>query len=574
MDKTIQKLYTSVANPNSYGVIYLLAIWQFCCVSLVAVGAWSPQTIVWSFILLCLFVLLASPFKSLLLLVLSIPFSVMVPIPHLPELPMWRLLFLLLFFVWVVRLVIGQRAWFFRVLSVRKSSNDTLKTASSFKLSVAITAVKRVYSRLMPWDKIALILFVISLLSLTIARFPVHGLKQVFYVLNIYMLYLVAIHVVTDQVKIKKLIDITTASLLIMLGWGIVQYVASLFFSPYYFWQYWATQFSGVYFGQSLANVLTYSNSWFSGGQGTQALRMFGILQDTHSFGVVIIFLLGFLLPKFDLTKGSIKGFISQQKKLLLVLVLVSAFAIMASGTRGVWLSMLGPLSITFLFIWKKFMLSFSKLALAVYSLIIALFILSPFISQGINLLRTYNSNDNFLGRVTSIYDLSETSNVGRLDMWHESLKYAFLHPFGVGFGNFVVSIVPEVPLNSSYSEVSSAKDLRYNLPKGFITAHSLYLQLLVELGLAGLLAFCLYWWEYFEQLFRFLMNQPTLENYYSRLSLSLGLAIIWLLTYGVFDVTILNDRVLQYLLMILAISGLMFTKASYFTERNTGRQT
>jgi hypothetical protein len=53
----------------------------------------------------------------------------------------------------------------------------------------------------------------------------------------------------------------------------------------------------------------------------------------------------------------------------------------------------------------------------------------------------------------------------------------------------------------------------------------------------------------------------------YIDLVLGLSLAMVWLLAYGVFDVTILNDRVLQYLLITLAISGLIFVKDDILNE-------
>ena len=35
---------------------------------------------------------------------------------------------------------------------------------------------------------------------------------------------------------------------------------------------------------------------------------------------------------------------------------------------------------------------------------------------------------------------------------------------------------------------------------------------------------------------------------------MNFGLAVAWLLAYGIFDVTILNERVLIYLMIILAV--------------------
>jgi O-antigen ligase len=361
-----------------------------------------------------------------------------------------------------------------------------------------------------------------------------------------------------------------------MVGLGYVQYFATMFAQPYYFWQYWAVMVSSLYYGLPLGNVLAYSNSWFSYSGGSQALRMFGILPDTHAFGVMCIFLIGYLAPhlnidatieKFNLKK--LGQSLKQHKWYLLAIIFFASFGVVANGTRGVWVAMIAPFVLVALIYWRGLLKPFLKSLLLIYAVIILLFIASPFISKGLNLIRTYDENDNFLGRAGSIYDLSESSNAGRIEIWKNSVKFAAVHPFGVGYGNFIVSIIPDIPDKTTYAELSSEKNLRYNLPQRFITAHSLYLQLLVELGFAGFLVFILFWWEYFEQLINFLKTHQNALGHYPKLTFSLALAFIWILAYGVFDVTILNDRVLQYLFISLAISGLIFTRYDSFQNNN-----
>ncbi len=171
------------------------------------------------------------------------------------------------------------------------------------------------------------------------------------------------------------------------------------------------------------------------------------------------------------------------------------------------------------------------------------------------------------MDRAESIYDLKENSNVGRLEIWKDSVIFAALHPFGVGYGNFITSMTNEIPENASFGEVASEKNLRYNVPQKFVTAHSLYLHILVELGFAGLLAFLLFWWEYFESLYKFVKQYSEEYNQFTLLAIGLALAFIWILAYGIFDVTILNDKVLQYLFISLGISGLIFAKYKSFNR-------
>lgn len=560
----MQRIKNFFPQENIYRIIVALTAWQFLSVALMAVGTWPARVAILNTVLLGIFVLLAKPYHSVLLLILSIPFYVILPNPILESFPMWRLLFLLLFIVWLLQLLVSQREWLLRLFAIQRWTSPKPMTGARLREIFANT-FERVNSRLMPWDKVAFLFLVIAMFSLLIARFPVHGLKQIIFILNIYLFYIVIINVVTDQGKVKELIRYTMYSLAIMVGLGFVQYIGTLFASSYYFWQYWATMVSSLYYGLPLANVLSYSNSWFSDAGGTQALRMFGVLPDTHAFGVMAIFLLGFLVPHIKSQQTNILKTFRSQKWYLLAALILAGFAIMASGTRGVWLAMFGPIVIAAAAYLRKFLQPFMKIMLAVYAGIIILFVLSPFISQALNFIRTIDVEDNFLDRAGSIYDLRESSNVGRLEIWRESSKYAALHPFGVGYGNFIVSIVHEIPENASFEQVSSMKNLRYNLPQEFITAHSLYLQLLVELGFAGLLAFILFWWEYFERLWKFIRRYGSANNQYTNLTVSLALAFLWLLAYGAFDVTILNDRVLQYMFVCLAISGLVFAKYESF---------
>ena len=244
-------------------IIGLIAFWQFISVGLMAVGTWPPQVAVINFGLIVGFILLAKPYYSLLLAVLSIPFYIILPNPILANLPMWRVVFAWLFVVWLVHLLIMQRHWLMRVFAVKRWKSDKPLTGARLR-EIIVNSLKRIDSRFMPWDKVAVLFIVLAVCSLLIARFPVHGLKQILFLLNIYILYVVAVNVITDREKLKELIRYTLYSLLIIVGLGFVQYFASMFVESYFFWQYWAMMVSSLYYGSPLANVLAYSNSWFS----------------------------------------------------------------------------------------------------------------------------------------------------------------------------------------------------------------------------------------------------------------------------------------------------------------------
>lgn len=559
----------SFTNITIRKIIWLLVIWQAVSVALMAVGTLPAVTAVITTALLALFILFAKPYYSVLLLILSIPFSIILPNHYIETLPMWRVLFVLLFAVWLIRTLINQRQYVRKMLAIRRWYEESLVSGDNF-WGVVWNTIKRVDSRFMPWDKCAGLFAALALISLLIARFPIVGLKQILFLVNIYLLYLVTINVVTDEDKVTELMHYTLYSLAIVVGLGFVQYISTLFASPYYFWQYWATLVSSLYYGQPLGDVLAYSNSWFAGNGNGQALRMFGIMPDTHSFAVMAIFLIGYLLGISVVPhrwQVSFWQYVKAQRWYVLLGLFLACFAIMASGTRGVWVGLLAPIVVAAFAYFRNVARPLLKLSLVSYLVIVLLFVASPFIASGLNAIRTSKADDGFLTRAESIYDLSESSNAGRIEIWKNSVKFAALHPFGVGYGNFITSIVQNIPADATYGQVSDQKNLRYNLPEKFITAHSLYLHILVELGFAGVLAFLLFLWEYAEALWKFLGQYSDEYNRYTLVIIGTALSIIWILAYGVFDVTLFNEKVLQYLFISLAISGLIFVKYKSFNR-------
>jgi O-antigen ligase len=558
----------SFKNITIRKIIWLLIVWQAISVALMAVGTWPDYIALANLGLLALFIVIAKPYYSVLLLTLSIPFSVIFPNPYFNALPMWRPLLVLRFVVLAVRLLIIQIQNFRKKLAIRRWYEESLVAGDNF-WGVIWNAILRIDSRFMPWDKCAGLFVVLALFSLLIARFPIIGLKQIIFLVNIYLFYLVIINVVTDEEKVGELMRYALYSLAITVALGFVQFLSTLFASPYYFWQYWAIMVSSLYYGQPLADVLAYSNSWFSGGAGG-SLRMFGIMPDTHSFGVMVVFLLAFLLSISVVPQRwqlGFKEYVKAQPWYVIGGLVLAAFAVMASGTRGVWVGLLAPLVVAVGAYVGKIARPLLKVTLMTYVLIILLFAASPLITQGLNYIRTYDADDDTLGRISSIYDLSESSNAGRLEIWKNSVKFAALHPFGVGFGNFVTSLVDDIPETATYEQVANQENLRYNLPQKFITAHSLYLHLLVELGFAGLLAFILFLWEYGESLWKFLGQYSDEYNKYTLLVVGIALALVWVLAYGAFDVTLFNEKVLQYLFISLALSGLIFVKYKSFNR-------
>lgn len=547
-------------------VIWFLVLWQLISVLLMALGVW-PQSIAWlSFGLLSVVILFIRPFDALLLFVISMPFYVVLPNPYFDSLSMWRPLVIVLFVSWVMRLYVMHHQYLVKILMVRKHREP-------FKLKTITNFIKLIDSNFMWWDKYLAVFIVIAVISTFFARFPQESFKQIIFLLNAYLLYVVVINSVTDRLQVKKLLHYLAASTGIIVALGFVQLIGTFFTSQYYFWQYWAIMISSLYYGTGLADILAYSNSWFSYTGSTPTLRMFSIMPDSHSFGMVAALLATFLIPltfiyyKPGISWRNPKTLFGSKNYFLWNVIRVSGLAIIFSGTRGLWVGMLAPLVISLLLYAKNVARPVLRKAVLAYLLVIVFFVLSPFINQGLNYVRQAGLEERFLDRAASIYDLQESSNVGRLIIWKDSLIYGIHHPLGVGYGNFIVSLVSDIPEGTSFEQAGEGKNLRYNLPQKFVTAHSLYLNILVELGILGLLAFGVFCLEFFRRVWKFTFKSKDEKMVYNAFVIVFALTFVWFLAYGVFDVTIFNDKVMLYVLSALGLSGIIMKRYEIFRQ-------
>ncbi len=520
-------------------ILYAIVLWQTISVYLMAVGVW-PHWVAWvNTGLVALFVLLFEPYEALRLVLVSIPFYVVLPNQYADSLPMWRPLVAWLFIVWLLK---------------------SYAPLTKIILGRGVLALK---SNFFPWDKWFGLFALIALFSAAIARYPIESVKQVVFLLNAYLLYVVTANVLKTKKQVRGIMLASIASLGIIVLLGYIQLIATLFTSQYYFWQYWAIMISRLYYGAGLSDVLVYSNSWFSYTGGSPSLRMFSIMPDSHSFAMIAVLLMTFLLAFRFKDTNTVSPRDPKRDKFYHYTgwsaIRFSGLGLVFAGTRGVWVGMLVPLVLAIFFYFKGIGKQVMKKLLLAFAMIVLLFALSPLFNQGLNFVRAGGKiQENFLDRAASIYDLSEQSNIGRLVIWEESLFYATKHPLGVGYGNFIVSLVDQIPPGMPFEQVGNIKNLRYNLPEKFVSAHSLYLNLLVEVGVIGLILFIVGALRYLWESWKFLRRHGSDSNPYAAFVILMAMTMIWFFAYSVFDVTIFNDKILLYVFIGLALSGVI----------------
>jgi len=374
----------------------------------------------------------------------------------------------------------------------------------------------------------------IALCSFGVAYYKIIAFKKLIFLLNIFILFWVVKNLTRRPEDIFRVWQAALTGGVVVAFVALVQFLVVLFIPLYNFWEFWAGKVILAFYGEGLANLLSYSNTWFAYySVNPPTLRLFSVFPDSHSFAMFNILLLPISLALFLYYKDSRRWNI-----FLKIMIGLSFFGIVMSGSRGAWLSIMPVFLVASYFYRQKIDEVLVKKSLKTLILFIIFFVLSvgyPPVLYTFQSWQTGNSASStfsFFERAKSISDLDEVSNKGRLEIWGASWRSIATHPLlGVGLGNYVV-VLDE--------KVSAAK-------KG-ASAHNLYLDFASEIGIIG----ALFLIGIFADILyaSWLVWRRSKELHFRFFGLLFGLYLLWVLGYSFFDVVLLNDKVLLFFMV------------------------
>jgi len=267
------------------------------------------------------------------------------------------------------------------------------------------------------------------------------AMRKILFLLSIFPLYFVVSDVIYDKEKMIKMIKVLVFSGALAAVIGLVQFFSQFFLGLEKVYDFWAKYITIPFLGASAGEAVLKNPSWLVNISGKTFLRATSTFPDPHMLALY----LGMLLP---LSAGL---FLKTKNVFYLITFLIMLLADVLTFSRGGYLGLLIGGFFLLIVFWKKMTRKYKLFIFSFLAIIIMAFMIPGPISS----------------RFNSIFNTSEGSNVGRLDMWEKSWKVAENNPFlGVGIGNYPLELKP----SAGYREP--------------ITAHNTYLDIAAETGI------------------------------------------------------------------------------------------
>ncbi len=353
-----------------------------------------------------------------------------------------------------------------------------------------------------------LLFFSLAAISFLVAAEPAWAIRKILFLFSWLPLYFLTAYFIDNEKKSRDLIRMIVLGASLSALVGLVQFLAQFIFKKDALVAFWLTFIAPFFSGASLTKLVQVNNSWLVEISGQVFFRVVGLFPDPH----MMAFYLGMALP-FCLT---LFFFDEKYKKITGAACWLIGLAFFLTFSRGAYLGVLA--SATFLLVAARNFLTKKdkKFLVAIFLLLLAMIIFFSPLS----------------GRFSSIFSLEDGSNLGRLQIWQDSLNMAKDNLIlGVGLGNYSFG-------------VGFAQDYR-----NAMTSHNLYLDLLAELGIFGLLS-------WLGLIFVSWLTAWRARGQDSVLALGVAGALVYFSVHSFFETAIFNPTVFAFLMIYL---GLLF---------------
>lgn len=478
---------------------YIILVLEILTVVLTGIGIFPREAVLILTGLMIFYFIFSRVEDSLILFIVSIPLFIALPIDNFDSMANWRILLAILFLVWFLREIKGK--------SIYSLLQNALPNLLKSKLVVFVC-----------------LFLLIGFFSLFVAADIIVGVKKILFLVNIFLLFVIVRDIIQKNPDYKlKIIKTGAIAGIISLIVGYSQLIF-VFVKPLYtFWQWWAKNVISVFYGTNLSELLAKSNTWFSYyPDSPPTLRMFSVFPDSHSFALFTIITLIFVSYLLFSKKW--------HSHFLWFIIILSFLALVFSGSRAVWVSVVVPfLAVMFLLIFKK------QKVFKPFLVMLTIFALAFPVSSLIMSQSYQGSGDSTLAfkRAKTIADLEELSVKSRMGIWRASFNSILKHPIlGVGIGNYPVVLGEDISMGK----------------KG-ASAHNLYLDVASEMGLLSLVVLLLIFWQILKKSIHF--NHLNQFNHFNQI---FAFFFVWILIYNLFDVVLLNDKVLLLFMVALSI--------------------
>lgn len=375
------------------------------------------------------------------------------------------------------------------------------------------------------------------------------GVLRIIYLVNAATLFVIVRSLVAE--KSSRLLPFARSFVLgalIAVVFGYVQFFSAYFVPAWMFHYWWGQEVSVAQYGQVWGNIATNEgNTWFSYSGGTLRLRMFSLFPDSHTFPMYILMALPALFAiLFDRWGKKLPflgdgGFPHKERGKILLLFAVLFLALILSGTRGIWLASLSTLAVVFVLHRIREGIPYARqlaTLLALFLLMVPFYFLVALFPQFQD---SEFSALASLGRLRSVIDFGETSNLGRIAIWTQTIEYVRQSPFwGIGIANY--------PLILSESLTASLAGS---------SAHNLYLHMLATTGVFSLLSALWFMWELFWRGLQWVRrHSPSPATLYQVGILS---SLVWLGAYLMTDAALFDERALLGFMTMSALAAGLF---------------